>query len=148
MDWQQNALHNDTKLLLLKLQVGTLLLLLLYHSYATAAAAAFAAAAAAAATTTNATTATFADVTTAITCIYVPAAVTNIATLSTHKFQVAKNNRKKISPIKAPDQFRILPNEKFMSFGGHPIRLGWRNSKILVRGPNKNRSLVVKCFVC
>jgi hypothetical protein len=92
MDQQQNAMQNETKLLLLKLQLRTLLLLLLYHRYATAAAAA-----AAAAITTNATTVTFADATTAIICTYVPAAVTNITTQSTHKFQVAKNNPKKDS---------------------------------------------------
>jgi hypothetical protein len=55
-------------------------------------------------------------------CTYVPAAVTNITTPSTHKFKVARKKPKKDSPLpKALEQFRILPNEKFMSFSGHPI---------------------------
>jgi hypothetical protein len=84
-----------------------------------------------------------------MTCIYVPAAVANITTAATHKFQVAKNNIKKDPPPKkTPEQFRILPNEKFMSFIDHHIRSGWRNSKILTRELNKNRSLDVKSFVC
>jgi len=74
-------MQNEAKLLLPKLQVGTLLLLLKYHRYANAAAAA-----AATTTTTNITTSIFAYATTAIACTYVPAAVTNITTPSAHKF--------------------------------------------------------------
>jgi len=71
-------MQNEAKLLLPKLQVGTLLLLLKYHRYANAAAATT--------TTTNITTSIFAYATTAIACTYVPAAVTNITTPSAHKF--------------------------------------------------------------
>jgi hypothetical protein len=85
--------QNETKPLLPKLQVRTLLLLLQYHRYASVAAAAI---------TTSATTVTFADATTAVICTYVPAAVTNITTQSTHKFQVAKNNPKKDYSVPTP----------------------------------------------
>ena len=78
MDQQKNTMQNEAKLLLPKLQVGTLLLLLKYHRYANAAAATT--------TTTNITTSIFAYATTAIACTYVPAAVTNITTPSAHKF--------------------------------------------------------------
>jgi len=78
VDQQKNTMQNEAKLLLPKLQVGTLLLLLKYHRYANAAAATT--------TTTNITTSIFAYATTAIACTYVPAAVTNITTPSAHKF--------------------------------------------------------------